>query len=76
VVITPGGASSFFGGALVAEVEALRVQGARVAIIEPDAGTVILGPDALDPARRRVAAEIGYKQAATVVGALRDIVEV
>jgi NTE family protein len=76
VVITPGGASSFFGGALTAEVEALRVQGARVAVIEPDAGIVILGPDALDPARRKAAAEIGYKQAATVVGALRDIVDV
>ena len=75
VVITPGGTSSFFGGALTAEVEALRALGARVAVIEPDAGTEILGPDALDPARRRAAAEVGYKQAATVDGDLRDIVD-
>jgi NTE family protein len=76
VVITPGGASSFFGAALTAEVETLRGQGARVAVIEPDASAVILGPGALDPARRRAAAEVGYEQAATVVGSLHEVVGV
>lgn len=76
VVITPGGTTSFFGAALVAEVEALRGQGAKVAVIEPDASAAILGPGALDPARRRAAAEVGYMQAATVVGSLHDVVAV
>jgi NTE family protein len=76
VVITPGGASSSFGGALTVQIEALRGQGAKVAVIEPDADAVILGPGALDPARRRAAAEVGYKQAAAVVGSLSDVVTV
>jgi NTE family protein len=74
VVITPGGASSPFGGALTVQVEALRGQGAKVAVIEPDAGAERLGPGALDPARRRAAAEVGYKQAAALVASLSDVV--
>jgi NTE family protein len=73
VVIAPVGPSSGLGGALIPEVEALRNQGARVAIIEPDAiALAAIGPNVLDPARRSAAAEAGYKQAATATAALRD----
>jgi NTE family protein len=74
VVIAPLGPSHpFFGAAVTAEVEALRAQGARVTIIEPDAVALeASGPNALDPARRTAAAEAGYKQSATTTSALRD----
>jgi NTE family protein len=74
VLIAPLGPSHpFFGAAVIAEIETLRAQGARVAIIEPDGVALeASGPNALDPARRSAAAHAGYKQAATAVTALRD----
>jgi NTE family protein len=78
VLIAPLGPSHpFFGAAIIAEVEALRAQGARVALIEPDAVALeASGPNALDPARRRAAAQAGYKQADTATTALRGEVTV
>jgi NTE family protein len=77
VVVAPLGPSSGFGGALLKEAEALRAQGARVSIVEPDAGALeAIGPNVLDPARRSAAAEAGYRQAAVSATALRDGVTV
>jgi NTE family protein len=78
VLIAPLGPSHpFFGAAITAEVAALRAQGARVALVEPDAVALeASGPNALDPARRRAAAEAGYKQAVTASTALRDEITV
>ncbi len=77
VVIAPLGPSSIFGAAVIAEVESLRAQGAKVAIIEPDANALeAFGPNALDPVRRSAAAAAGYKQAATATMVLRDEVAV
>jgi NTE family protein len=73
VVIAPLGRASIFGAALIAEVEALRARGARVAVVEPDTDALeAFGPNPLDPARRSAAAEAGHKQAATATMVLRD----
>ncbi|WP_394617998.1 patatin-like phospholipase family protein [Lentzea sp. JNUCC 0626] len=43
-------------------------------VVSPDrAALAAIGPNLLDPARRRAAAEAGFAQAASVVGAVREV---
>lgn len=74
VVIAPVARSPLFGGTVLANVEALRAQGARALLIEPDvaASEVMAAGSATDPARRRPAAEAGLAQAPAVVTGLPD----
>lgn len=67
VVITPVPRRSPLAGALEANVEALRAEGAAVTIIEPDAITgEIIKQGPVDPSNRRPAAEAGLAQSADV----------
>jgi NTE family protein len=57
-----------------AQVAALRAEGARVAVVSPDAAAVAaIGRNVLDPARRADAARAGRAQSATVVAEVATI---
>jgi NTE family protein len=67
VALTPA------GPATEREIEQLRGQGSQVMIVAPDAESrAALGPNSLDVTRRRVSAEAGLRQAATVAADLNN----
>jgi NTE family protein len=64
VIVAPLGSNTELGASLRREEAFLRQQGASVRTIEADAEALAaFGPNVLDPARRRAAAEAGLRQA-------------
>ncbi|MFC3502938.1 patatin-like phospholipase family protein [Micromonospora krabiensis] len=69
VVLAPTAAAFGPMPRLAAQVAALRAEGARVAVVAPDAAArEAIGRNVLNPARRAAAARAGRDQAATVAG--------
>ena len=74
VIIAPMAGIAAGRGALDAEIAALQAAGSRVVALWPDADALAaIGPNPLDPARRVVAAEAGYAQAAHAAAAFEGI---
>jgi NTE family protein len=72
VVVAPFGVG--LAGSIEHEVDALRDGGARVAVVTADAASAgAFGPNPLDPATRRPAAEAGRAQAASVAASVADV---
>ena len=72
VVVAPFGVG--LAGSIEHEVDALRDGGARVAVVTADVASAgAFGPNPLDPATRRPAAEAGRAQAASAVAAVAEV---
>lgn len=72
VVVAPFGVG--LAGSIEHEVEGLRAAGARVAVVTADAASAgAFGPNPLDPATRRPAAEAGRVQAASAVAEVAEV---